>query len=333
MKLLAPLVPGTFYCAGVNYRSHVIKMAAKRNAEPKFPDAADIGYRSPNAIIANGEAIVKPKDAGNEFQYEAELVAIVGKKGKNIPKEKALEHVFGWTIGNDVSERAWQRGDRTMWRGKDTDTFKPMGPWIVTGLDYRKMRTIVKLDGKEVENFATGDMIFSVEDFIERMTKYVTIHPGDVIWMGTDGVPENMRPGQTCEIEITGIGKLANPIVLESSGRARAAGILQVVMAEVPTSGRLLLRALQYSPASGLGTPCLPSGGNPPPLPFPSRGEGDYLKAAMTLEAAIRPNLRDRYCHCEERMLRSNLDGGTRLLRFARNDSRKECAPFERITL
>jgi 2-keto-4-pentenoate hydratase/2-oxohepta-3-ene-1,7-dioic acid hydratase in catechol pathway len=216
VKLLAPIVPGTFYCAGVNYRSHVIKMAAKRNAQPKFPEAADIGYRSPNAIIASGEAIVKPKDAGDEFQYEAELVAIVGKKGKNIPKERALEHVFGWTIGNDVSEREWQRGDRTMWRGKDADTFKPMGPWIVTGADYRKMRTIVKLDGKVVEDFATGDMIFSVEDFIERMTKYVTIHPGDVIWMGTDGVPENMKPGQTCEIEITGIGKLSNPIVLET---------------------------------------------------------------------------------------------------------------------
>jgi len=215
VKLLAPIIPGTLYCAGVNYRNHVIKMAAKRNATPKFPEAADIGYRSPNAIIASGEAIVKPKDAGEEFQYEAELVAIVGKKGKNIPKERALEHVFGWTIGNDVSEREWQRGDRTMWRGKDADTFKPMGPWIVTGADYRKMRTIVKLDGKVVEDFATGDMIFSVEDFIERMTKYVTIHPGDVIWMGTDGVPENMRPGQTCEIEITGIGKLSNPIVLE----------------------------------------------------------------------------------------------------------------------
>jgi 2-keto-4-pentenoate hydratase/2-oxohepta-3-ene-1,7-dioic acid hydratase in catechol pathway len=216
VKILAPLVPGTFYCAGVNYRNHVIEMAKRRNiASPKFPDAADIGYRSPNAIIAAGEAIVKPRDAGEEFQYEAELVAVIGKKGRNVPKEKALEHVFGWTIGNDVSERAWQRGDRTLWRGKDADTFKPMGPWIVTGLDYRKMRTIVRLDGKVVEDFATGDMIFSVEDFIERMTKYVTIHPGDVIWMGTDGVPENMGPGQTCEIEITGIGKLSNPIVLE----------------------------------------------------------------------------------------------------------------------
>ncbi|MGH7089727.1 MAG: fumarylacetoacetate hydrolase family protein [Stellaceae bacterium] len=215
VKLLAPIVPGTFYCAGVNYRNHVIKMAAKRNAAPQFPKEADIGYRSPNAIIASGEPIVKPKDAGEEFQYEAELVAVIGKTGKHIKKADALQYVFGWTIGNDVSERAWQRGDRTMWRGKDADTFKPMGPWIVTGLDYKQMRTTVRLGGNVVEDFATGDMIFDVGDFIERMTKYVTIHAGDVIWMGTDGVPENMRPGQTCEIEITGIGKLVNPIVAE----------------------------------------------------------------------------------------------------------------------
>ncbi len=216
VKLLAPLVPGTFYCAGVNYRNHVIKMAARRNATPQFPERADIGYRSPNAIIAHGENIVKPKDAGPEFQYEAELVAVIGKTGKHVPREKALEHVFGWTIGNDVSERAWQRGDRTMWRGKDADTFKPMGPWIVTGADYKKMRTIVRLDGRVVADFATGDMIFDVGDFIAAMTKYVTLHPGDVIWMGTDGVPANMKPGETCEIEITGIGTLRNPIVLEA---------------------------------------------------------------------------------------------------------------------
>jgi 2-keto-4-pentenoate hydratase/2-oxohepta-3-ene-1,7-dioic acid hydratase in catechol pathway len=215
VKLLPPIIPGTFYCAGVNYRSHVIKMAAKRNAEPKFPEKADIGYRSPNAIIGPGDAIVKPKDASDEFQYEAELVAIVGKAGRNVPREKALEHVFGWTIGNDVSERIWQRNDRTLWRAKDADTFKPMGPWIVTGLDYKSMRTIVRLNGREVENFATGDMIFDVSDFIAAMTRYVTIHPGDVIWMGTDGVPENMKVGDLCEIEITGIGTLKNPIVAE----------------------------------------------------------------------------------------------------------------------
>jgi 2-keto-4-pentenoate hydratase/2-oxohepta-3-ene-1,7-dioic acid hydratase in catechol pathway len=216
VKLLAPLIPGTFYCAGVNYRGHVIAMAKKRVVEAKFPEKPDIGYRSPNAIIADGDAIVKPKDAGEEFQYEAELVAIIGKTARNVPREKALDYVFGWTIGNDVSERGWQRGDRTMWRGKDCDTFKPMGPWIVTGADYKKMRTIVKLNGKVVEDFATGDMLFDVADYIAAMTRYVTIHPGDMIWMGTDGVPANMKPGDVCEIEITGIGKLTNPIVAET---------------------------------------------------------------------------------------------------------------------
>jgi len=216
VKLLAPVVPGTFYCAGVNYRGHVIAMAKKRVVEPKFPEKADIGYRSPNALIGQGDAIVKPKDAGDEFQYEAELVAVIGKAGRHVPRERALDHVFGFTIGNDVSERAWQRGDRTLWRAKDSDTFKPMGPWIVTGLDYKKMRTIVRLNGKVVEDFDTGDMIFDVSDFIAAMTKYVTIHPGDVIWMGTDGVPENMKPGDTCAIEITGLGTLRNPIVAEA---------------------------------------------------------------------------------------------------------------------
>ena len=91
-----------------------------------------------------------------------------------------------------------------------------MGPWIVTGLDYKTMRTVVRLDGKVVEDFATGDMIFDVRDYVAAMTRYVTLHPGDVIWMGTDGVPENMKPGQTCEIDITGIGTLSNPIVAEA---------------------------------------------------------------------------------------------------------------------
>ena len=215
VKLLVPVIPGTFYCAGVNYRSHVIKMAQKRGAEPKFPEKADIGYRANNALVAHGENIIKPKLAGEEFQYEAELVAVFGKTARNVPKEKALDYVFGWTIGNDVSERHWQRADRTLWRSKNADTFKPMGPWITTGLHPKDMRTIVRLNGQEVENFATGDMIFDAETYIAEVSKYITINPGDVMWLGTDGVPQNMKPGDVCEIDITGIGTLRNPIVAE----------------------------------------------------------------------------------------------------------------------
>ncbi len=213
VKLLVPVIPPTFYCVGINYSEHIIKSAKRRGAEPVFPPKPDIGYRANNALIADGENIVKPSDSGENFQYEGELVAVIGKKGRNIPKDKALDHVFGWTIGNDVSERTWQRGDRTMWRAKNSDTFKPMGPWIVTGLDYRKMTTMIRLNGKEVDRFATGNMIFDVETYISEMSRYMTLHPGDVIWMGTDGLPQNMKPGDVVEIEIPGIGILRNPVV------------------------------------------------------------------------------------------------------------------------
>jgi 2-keto-4-pentenoate hydratase/2-oxohepta-3-ene-1,7-dioic acid hydratase in catechol pathway len=215
VKLLVPVIPPTFYCAGVNYRNHVIKMAAKRGAEPSFPPRADIGYRANNALIAHNEPIVKPKDAGEEFQYEGELVAVFGKTCRNVSRENALDYVFGWTIGNDVSERHWQRSDRTLWRAKNADTFKPMGPWIVTGLDPKDMTTIIRINGRVTDEFATGDMIFDAATFNSETSTYVTIHPGDIMWLGTDGVPENMKPGDVCEVEITGIGTLRNPIVAE----------------------------------------------------------------------------------------------------------------------
>ena len=96
---------------------------------------ADVGYRAVNALIAHEENIVRPKDSTGEFEYEGELVAVIGRQAKHLSREDALSCVLGYTIGNDVSERSWQRQDRTFWRGKNSDTFKPMGPYIVTGLD------------------------------------------------------------------------------------------------------------------------------------------------------------------------------------------------------
>lgn len=215
VKLLVPVIPSTFYCAGVNYRDHVIRMAAMRGEEPVFPKQADIGYRANNALIAHGEPIVIPRDASDEVQYEGELVAVFGKKARNVSLEDALDYVLGWTIGNDVSERVWQRNDRTFWRSKNTDTFKPMGPWIVTDADLASMRTIVRVNDKVVEDFKTDNMIFSAATFIHEVTKYNTIYPGDVMWLGTDGVPQNIKHGDTVSIEITGVGTLTNPVVRE----------------------------------------------------------------------------------------------------------------------
>ena len=134
VKLLVPVETLTFYAAGTNYPEHVTWAAQKLGREPQIPTKADIGYRAVNAIIAHDEDIVRPKDA-TDLHYEGELVAVIGKKAKNLSYDEALDCVLGYTIGNDVSERAWQREDRTLWRAKNTDTFKPMAPWIATGLD------------------------------------------------------------------------------------------------------------------------------------------------------------------------------------------------------
>jgi 2-keto-4-pentenoate hydratase/2-oxohepta-3-ene-1,7-dioic acid hydratase in catechol pathway len=213
VKLLIPVVPSTFFCVGINYADHIRKMAAKRGTEPVFPKKPDIGYRANNALIAHDEDIVKPKDATDAFQYEGELVTVFGKRARKVSRENALDYVFGWTIGNDVSERTWQKEDRTLWRAKNADTFKPMGPWIVTGLKPDDMETVIRLNGKETDRFKTNNMIFDTATYIAEVSKYCTIEPGDVMWMGTDGIPENIKPGDTVEIEISGIGTLRNKVV------------------------------------------------------------------------------------------------------------------------
>jgi 2-keto-4-pentenoate hydratase/2-oxohepta-3-ene-1,7-dioic acid hydratase in catechol pathway len=215
VTLELPVIPSTFFCVGVNYRDHVDRMAAKRGTKPSYPLRPDIGYRANNALIAHEENIVKPRDAGGEFQYEGELVAVFGRRCRNVSKEDALKYVFGWTIGNDVSERTWQANDRTLWRAKNCDTFKPMGPWIVTDADLDAMVTTIRLNGRVTETFKTNNMIFDARTYISEVSRYCTIEPGDVMWMGTDGVPENMTVGDVCEIEISGIGTLRNRVVAQ----------------------------------------------------------------------------------------------------------------------
>ncbi len=215
VKLLAPVIPRTFYAAGINYEAHVREAAELLGVEPNLPEKPDIGYRANNAIIAHGEPIVVPADATERVNYEGELVVVIGKQAKNLSEEDALSCVLGYTVGNDVSERTWQAADRTMWRAKNTDTFKPMGPWIETDADLDSMRTTVRLNGQTVLNFPTNDMVFGVETYISAMTRYLTLYPGDVIWMGTDGASENLKHGDVVEIEISGVGTLSNPVVRE----------------------------------------------------------------------------------------------------------------------
>ena len=216
VKLLHPVVPPTFYAAGLNYITHRKKRAERTGEKVELPKQQDIGYRANNALIGPGDEIVIPKDSAGKLQYEGELVAVIGRKVKHVAEKDALACVFGYTIGNDVSERIWQRGDRTFWRGKNADTFKPMGPYIETDIGrLDDLVTKVRLNGKEVSNFPTNDMIFGVEATIAAITRYNTLYPGDMIWMGTDEPTLDMVAGDVVEVEITGLGVLRNPIVAE----------------------------------------------------------------------------------------------------------------------
>ena len=210
-----PVIPPTFYAAGINYPEHVTWAAKMRGEEPVLPEKADIGYRAINALVPNEHPIIVPKDATELVQYEGELVVVIGKECKNVTQAQALDYVLGYTIGNDVSERTWQRGDRTMWRAKNTDTFKPMGPWIVTGLEPDDLHVTVTLSERVVGEYDVKTAIFGVREYISEMSRYLTLVPGDIIWMGTDGATENMVDGDLVEVEISDIGVLRNKVVWE----------------------------------------------------------------------------------------------------------------------
>lgn len=217
VKIEVPVVPPTFYCVGRNYAAHVIEHAKMRGEEPQLPQKPDIGYRAANALIADGEDVIIPRDAGEKVHYEGELVVVIGKKAKNLSPKEALSCVLGYTIGNDVSERDWQKSDRTFWRAKNTDTFKPMGPWIETDINPHELETRVYLNGALNLSFKTADMIFSIETFISEMSRYLTLYPGDIIWMGTEGTSPNLKHGDVVEVEISGIGRLKNRFVREGA--------------------------------------------------------------------------------------------------------------------
>jgi 2-keto-4-pentenoate hydratase/2-oxohepta-3-ene-1,7-dioic acid hydratase in catechol pathway len=218
VKLLPPVIPSTFFCVGLNYDGHIKHAKARGNTVAKLPDRPEVGYRANNALIAHNEPIVVPPDLDDSLEAEPEIVAVIGKPLRHASRDEAQSGIFGWTIGNDVSARTWQRNDRTFWRAKNCDTFKPMGPWIATHADPKDATTTMRVNGNSVVTFDTGDMIFDPLDFIVEITKYITMQPGDVLWMGADGTLP-IAPGDTVEINISGIGTLRNSVVLEEPRR------------------------------------------------------------------------------------------------------------------
>ena len=214
-KLLAPVIPPTFYACGINYEGHWKTAAAEfgLDLDKSWPKLPEVGYRAQSAIIGPGDPIILPADAPPNTQVEGELAVVIGKYARHITPSDALNHVFGYTICNDVSARGWQFQDRTFWRSKNADTFKPLGPWIQRNVDLDALITRVSINGEVRESFATNSMIWSIADYISAITAYITLVPGDVITMGTDGHCPELLPGNTVQIEIEGIGTLSNPII------------------------------------------------------------------------------------------------------------------------
>jgi 2-keto-4-pentenoate hydratase/2-oxohepta-3-ene-1,7-dioic acid hydratase in catechol pathway len=147
VKLLPPIMPRVLYAAGPNYRGHLEAMARRRGEPPRYPARPEPKLRSINAIIGTEDDIVVPKESTGAVQPEGQLAVVIGQKARNIAPRDALDCVLGYSIGNDVSQREWQKTDRTLFRAKNCDTFKPFGPFIVTGLDPAKLRIVVRHNG------------------------------------------------------------------------------------------------------------------------------------------------------------------------------------------
>jgi 2-keto-4-pentenoate hydratase/2-oxohepta-3-ene-1,7-dioic acid hydratase in catechol pathway len=204
VKLLAPAEPSKVIAAGLNYKSHIGQQ----------PVAKYVGLfaKLPTSIVPHEADIIYPADA-TDVHFEGELVVVIGKKASKVSKADALTYVFGATVGNDVSERAWQKQDLQWFRAKGADTFGPLGPWIVTGVNYQDALLETRVNGKTLQSQRTKDLIFDVPTIVSYVSQYVTLMPGDVIYTGTPGTTSAMKPGDVVEVEIEGIGVLRNRVV------------------------------------------------------------------------------------------------------------------------
>lgn len=219
-QYLAPVTPENIYCIGLNYRAHAEETGAK------IPENPVVFMKPSTALNHPGFPILLPKACkhGPEVDYEAELAVVIGKPARDVPVNKALDYVLGYTCGNDVSARRWQKhGGGGQWvRGKSFDSFCPLGPVLVSAdevPDPQQLEIRCILNNEVMQQGNTGDMIFSVAELIAFLSQDTTLLPGTVIMTGTPpGVgfarkpPRFLNAGDTVEIEIQGIGRLVNSV-------------------------------------------------------------------------------------------------------------------------
>lgn len=221
-KLLPPIPnPRKIICIGLNYRDH----AAESNSP--VPSEPILFSKYPTTLIGHQDEIVLPA-ASKEVDYEAELVVVIGKGGKQIPREQAYEHVAGYTVGHDVSARDWQlnKPGKQWMAGKTFDTFAPIGPELVCTDEVPNPGNLgirLRLNGQTMQESNTNQLIFAVDELVAYLSGIMTLEPGDLIFTGTPpGVgmarkpPVWLKPGDVVEVEIDGLGTLRNTVVAET---------------------------------------------------------------------------------------------------------------------
>lgn len=213
VDLLVPCRPSKILAVGLNYRSHL--------GDRPAPSAPEIFFKPPSCLVSHGGEIRLPSGS-NDVHYEGEMVLVIGKRARDVPPEEALTHVLGVTCGNDVSARDWQASDLQWWRAKGHDTFGPAGPIIVSNLHYDNLLLRTRVDGEVRQESRTSDLLFGVAEIVSWASRHVTLEPGDLIFTGTPGETQALRPGQVVEVELEGVGTLRNCVV-GASGADRAA--------------------------------------------------------------------------------------------------------------
>jgi 2-keto-4-pentenoate hydratase/2-oxohepta-3-ene-1,7-dioic acid hydratase in catechol pathway len=208
VRLVPPVVPTKIVCIGRNYSAH----AAEHGAE--VPSQPLIFLKPPSALIGPGETIVLPPQSGR-VEHEAELVVVIGRTARRVTTGQAMEHVFGYTLGNDVTARDLQRSDVQWTRAKGFDTFCPLGPWVETDFDPADAIVTCRVNGELKQMGATRDLVFDIPQLITYITAAMTLVPGDIIMTGTPSGVSPLVAGDVVEVSIEGLGSLSNPVALE----------------------------------------------------------------------------------------------------------------------
>ena len=205
VRLLPPTEPRSIICVGLNYSSHLNGRAA--------PNPPTLFHKPLSSIAGPGDDVVLPKDAGR-VDPEGEIVIVIGKPIKgDLTREQALDAIFGYTCGNDVSARAWQQADGQWWRAKGSDTFGVFGPNIATGLQYDKIELKTRVNGVDAQHGMSNELILDIPDTVRWVAAVQSLVPGDIIYTGTPGSPAALKPGDVMEIEVSGVGVLRNTVV------------------------------------------------------------------------------------------------------------------------